>query len=415
MGEEDTPALCPREEGRANMKHLIGLLLVVLNVCLSNAEDLTGLLQSELKQFQNARQAIQNATDLSQADKLRKIFVDETIKRLYNKYPAFPSATWGSYVADLEKELKSVERKYKVPRFSPGADESMIEILEPTLAQLKKEYEGLGKKDAKRKELKKRIDDLQSQLDNHRSQAKAEKEKWENKSAKIVAERDAALTKIAEKVNGELDAFAEVHYLMPIKKLKEKDEQARKELVARMNAEREAEAKRAESLKEVRNEAMRQKLEPIYKKAKAWYDEQLRYNDMSETFYSLTAYSAEREEVQLNLDGPGFHDSYQIFLGDGYINYPRSMAKGFAEELVNARTIIHKYEHPNWFEESQEKIKQWQREKAEEKWAEAQKTDKRSSAMEDGARSRMGERRQKRKSGGRKINPNLKRFKGPND
>ena len=91
------------------------------------------------------------------------------------------------------------------------------------------------------------------------------------------------------------------------------------------------------------------------------------------------------------------------------------LVKGFAEELVNARTIIHKYEHPNWFEESQEKIKQWQREKAEEKREEAQKTAKQSSATEDGARSRMGESRQKRKSGGRKINPNLKRFKGPND
>lgn len=271
------------------------------------------------------------------------------------------------------------------------------------------------KNDPKRKELKKRIDDLQAKLENHRSQAKAEKEKRENKSAKITAERDAALTRIAEKVNGELDAFAELHYLMPIKKLKEKEEQARKEQVARKKAECEAEAKRVESLKKVRNEAMRQKLEPIYKRAKAWYDEQLRYNDLSETFYSLTAYSAERENVQLDLHGSGAYDSYQIYLGDGYINYPRSMAKGFAEELVNARTIIHKYEHPNWFEESQEKIKQWERENAEKKRAEAQKTAKRSGATEGGSRSRMGEPRQKRKSGGRNINPNLKRFKGPND
>lgn len=332
------------------MKNLIGLLLVVLNVCLSNAEDLTGLLQSELKQFQNARQAIQNATDLSQADKLRKIFADETIKHLYNKYPAFPSATWGSYVADLEKELKSVERKYKLPRYSPGADESMIEILEPTLAQLKKEYEGLGKKDAKRKELKKKIDDLQTQLDNHRSRAKAEKEEWEKKSAKIVAERDAALTKIDEKVNGELDAFAELHYLMPIKKLKEREAQALKEQVAKKKAAQETSRKFAEKRKLAAWEERKRKLEPQYRKMKAWYKEQLDYNDLVESFF------CQNTEYQWQLDLTRSNDPsvvYEIVLrsknsqDNGWLNYPRSMTKGFAKELIDARLIIFFYEDPD--------------------------------------------------------------------
>lgn len=200
---------------------MLAVIITCAVECLAGdgREDLSAL-QSELDQFQGARRAVENNPGGSQADKLRKLFADETIKRLYNKYPAFPSATWENYVADLEKELKSVERKYKMPRYSPGADELMIEILEPTLAQLKKAYEGLGRKDVKRKELKKKIDDLQTQLENHRSQAKAEKEKWENKSTKIVAERDAALTKIAEKVNGELDAFAELHYMTKINQLK---------------------------------------------------------------------------------------------------------------------------------------------------------------------------------------------------
>ena len=233
------------------MMRRFGMLAVIITCaveCLAgDGREGLSALQSELDQFQGARRAVENNPGGSQADKLRKLFADETIKRLYNKYPAFPSATWESYVADLEKELKSVERKCKMPRYSPGADESMIEILEPTLAQLKKEYEGLGKKDARRKEMKKRIDDLQSQLDTHKKLATVEKEKWENKSAKIAAERDVALTKIAEKVNGELDAFAELHYLMPIKKLKEKEAQARKEQVAKELAAQKASRKKAEA------------------------------------------------------------------------------------------------------------------------------------------------------------------------
>lgn len=390
------------------MKQVVSLLLFVVTTCVVKADELATL-QGEFERFRSARSAIWDNAGLSQFDKLGKIFKDETIKGLYNKYSASASQTWESFIADPEKEVKTVGRKYKLPQYSPGADESMIDIIEPTVAQLTKEYEGLGKNDPKRKELKKRIDDLQAKLNNHKKQAAEEKQKWEKKVEKIVAERDGALAKTVEKVNGELDAFAELHYLGPINRFKEQAAQVRREQVAK----KKAEAKRAEALKKAQDEAMRQNMEPAYRKAKAWYDEQLRYNDLSESFYSLNAYSAEHEEAQLDLHGSD--GTYQIYLGDGYINYPRSMAKGFAEDLVNARTIIHKYEHPNWFEESQKKIKQWEHEIAEEKRAEAQKRAKRSSAAEGSARSRMGEPRQKCKSGGRNINPNLKRFKGPND
>ena len=330
---------------------MLAVIITCAVECLAGdgREELSAL-QSEMDQFQGARRAIENNPGGSQADKLRKLFADETIKRLYNKYPAFASATWENYAADLEKELKSVERKYKMPRYSPGADESMIEILEPTLAQLKKEYEGLGKKDAKRNELKKRIDDLQSQLDTHKKLATVEKGKWENKSAKVAAERDAALTKIAEKVNGELDAFVELHYQIPIKKLKEREAQSQKLQVAKEQAAREASRKLAEKQKLAAWEARKRKLEQQYRKLKVWYKEQLDYNDLEESFF------CQNTEYQWQLDLTRSNDPsvvYEIVLrsknsqDDGWLNYPRSMTKGFAKELIDARLLIFFYEDPD--------------------------------------------------------------------
>ena len=151
-------------------------------------------------------------------------------------------------------------------------------------------------------------------------------------------------------------------------------------------------------------EAEKRGLETSYLKARAWYREQLSYNGLDET--DFTRYGdgtiGDFSYCVQFWDGD---DSVAISLENGqYLNYPRSMVKGFAANLIRARILMYRYEHTD--NPAQTYCTESPR---------SARVEMRSSATEGGARSRMGEPRQKRKSGGRKINPNLKRFKGPND
>ena len=83
-------------------------------------------------------------------------------------------------------------------------------------------------------------------------------------------------------------------------------------------------------------------MKPDYERVKEWYHAQLEYNDVSELYFGKCG-----ETTQLVL-----HDAYGAQLNivlntypEGrYINYPRSLAKGFAERLIEARVLIDEYE-----------------------------------------------------------------------
>lgn len=91
------------------------------------------------------------------------------------------------------------------------------------------------------------------------------------------------------------------------------------------------------------------KLEPQYHERKDWYKAQLKYNGLRDGYFmrygdgSLGGFSY---MVVLGDEDGG--DQHEIKLENGrYLTYPPSMPKGFAEDLISARIIIYRYEHPD--------------------------------------------------------------------
>lgn len=231
-----------------------------------------------------------------------------------------------------------------------------------------------------------------------------------NSKAKIVdAERtkeglDPMLPKDARK-----EAFAEIiasikirieeDALKPLKAKLEVQEKAYAEVVEEEKREA-AEKKRRE---EVAREAARKKMEPIYKKRKDWYKEQLNYNGLSETYFDMymVGYGA---GACLSLSDDATGSTLQVNIvpvddkGTVNIEWPRSMPKGFAQELIESRIMVYKYENPTW----EKDLKERSRRQAEEA--------KRRAEEEKKKNSYKGYTPKKRR-----IDPSLKRFKGPGE
>lgn len=81
-----------------------------------------------------------------------------------------------------------------------------------------------------------------------------------------------------------------------------------------------------------------------YRQAKVWYQKQLDYNGLTESWFS---YKKDRKSgdsywLDLSADGGG---SVEISLENGeWFKWPKSMPKGFAKELIDARITIFNYE-----------------------------------------------------------------------
>ena len=84
-----------------------------------------------------------------------------------------------------------------------------------------------------------------------------------------------------------------------------------------------------------------------YQQKKSWYSHQLDYNDMRELMFSykndiahLWLASGNNQDIRI---------TYMV--KEGFIEYSRSIAKGYAQELIFARMFIENYEHPEKFKE----------------------------------------------------------------
>ena len=135
-----------------------------------------------------------------------------------------------------------------------------------------------------------------------------------------------------------------------------------------------------------------------YERKKEWYHEQLRYNAVDEVGF----YRCENKKgppsygINLHKRDASWQGAFmEIWLIGGHVSYPASMAYGFAEKLIAARIFIYNYENPRANLEAAEKAKREAAEKAEE--------EKRRKANRVYAPKK------------RRINPDLKRFKGPGD
>jgi len=99
--------------------------------------------------------------------------------------------------------------------------------------------------------------------------------------------------------------------------------------------------KRKEKLDRLAAERREARLQtPEYKALKKWYDGQLEYNDVVESWYQQ--YS--EDFFCLRLDGPGGSCDIKYNRGAGFIEYPRSMTKGFAERLIKSRMRMQEIE-----------------------------------------------------------------------
>ena len=130
----------------------------------------------------------------------------------------------------------------------------------------------------------------------------------------------------------------EAKLLAEFKKQAAREEAERKRLAAieaerrRQEAEAESERKRREADRERRLNGSE------YRRLKSWYDEQLDYNDLAESYFT----HPNNEFYALGFYGPGGSRDIKYNSVGGYIEYPRSMDKGFAEKLL--RTRIRMYE-----------------------------------------------------------------------
>ena len=81
-----------------------------------------------------------------------------------------------------------------------------------------------------------------------------------------------------------------------------------------------------------------------YRQAKVWYQKQLDYNGLTESWFSYKrdTKSGDSYWLDLSADGGG---SVEISLENGeWFKWPKSMPKGFAKDLIDARITIFSYE-----------------------------------------------------------------------
>ena len=365
-------------------------------------------LQVELSQIQAAEQSFDAAAKKDNpADAMLKLIHDDSLARLYEKWSG---EKWATFASSIEKEISIANRRYKVPKATPGAAEEMLAILEPNLKELKKKYLAMSKGDPGWESLTRQMVEQKKKVDEFKKQAEEEKAAEKEKIDNAVSARQEAFLKISENVKDKLQSGVR----QPLKK---KIAPIKNRIVAKERAKAEAERERAEAAirkaeaeEAARLEQERKELEPKYREKKSWYDYQIDYNGLREQefFFFPSRYGP---CWTLIFTGPGHGGPHRIEVWpneEGYnLRWSQSFQKGFAQELIEARILIYMYENPLWEEEYQKKVRDMS--------ALAKKRSEEQEAREAEVRKEAEkERRSSYKSyiaPKRKINPDLKRFK----
>lgn len=98
-----------------------------------------------------------------------------------------------------------------------------------------------------------------------------------------------------------------------------------------------------ETEREIERQTVESSPQAIYLKTKTWYGQQLEYNDLTESDFSVRESDALYMLTLWSQSGGG---SVNISYSEktDWFSWPQSMAKGYALELIKARMIIYAYE-----------------------------------------------------------------------
>lgn len=324
---------------------------------------------------------------------LSQLLGNYSLGRAYDKWSG---KKWGEFAEKMLQEIGESDRKFQVPTHSPGVSETKLNALSSTLEGLKKEFSKLGRKGGVRQsELKSQIDSKQKEIDGLKKKVDREIAKEELAIEKVKEGRNEAFAGIIASIKNRIEEDS----LKPLKVKLEAQEKAYADVIEEEKREAAERNRRAEEARE----AERKKIEPIYKKRKAWYEAQLEYNGLKEAGYAVRAVNG-GEEIDLVYLTTGYPcknltiEAYPVSGQPGRfeMRYSRDFPKGLAEELVMTRLFMYKFENPNWEKDLKEEMR---------RQAEAE----RRQAEEEEKKNRYKVYTPKR----RRIDPSLKRFKGP--
>lgn len=321
---------------------------------------------------------------------LSQLLEKYSLAKVYDKWSG---KKWDEFSEVMLLEVGESDRKFRVPEHSPGEAETKLKAVSSTLDGLKKEVSKLGGKNGVRQfELKRQIDSTLNEIEDLKKKVDREIAKEKLAIEEVKERRTEAFVGIIASIKNRIEEDA----LKPLKVKLEASEKTYTMVIE--DEKREAAEKRR--MVEAAREAARKKMEPIYKKQKAWYNEQLDYNGLSESGFVmlivdhgpaafLSLYDAAGSLLTINkvpVDGNG---RFQI-------SWPPSMPKGFAQELLETRIAIYKFENPTWENDLK---------KARQRLLEEEKRRAEEEKKEKAYKASMPKKR--------KINPDLKRFKGP--
>lgn len=277
-----------------------------------------------------------------ESKRLRSILGDKLLGRIYDEYG---QGEWKSFVSKYEGQIKNAERKKPIPQREESATDIMIGVLEEGLKSSREKFESLKPGEGQRRVLQAQIDDMTGKLNKQKKIRQDEEAKHLKKIQKDIAAQNAELAGVSREMGGQLKSSIEDEIRKRIGAGKQRVTLAKEKARAKEEAEKaraEEERRREEEARKARIARKRQQLKPDYERAKEWYHAQLEYNGVSELHFGKY-----RETTQLVL-----HDKYgaqlNIVLNDypegSYIIHSPSLAKGFAEHLIEARVLIYDYE-----------------------------------------------------------------------
>ena len=343
----------------------------LLSVCLSKnnyAGDGTRIIQSTKRTLEN-REEIKNeyATlkkdravltgAISQLDmipdpgravySLSQILENYSLAKVYDKWSG---KKWDEFSEKMLRKIEEADRRYQLPSPSFVVAETKLKAKKSNAEKVKEESEVEQAKDARKEAFVKIIASIKTQIE------------------------EAALKPLRVRLEVQEKSYNEVV------------EEEKQEAAEKMRME------------EMAREAARKKMEPAYKKQKEWYRRQLDYNGLSESYFGIYMRSCGLAAYLTLCDARG--DSLDINFepvndkGAVYIQWPPSMPKGFAQELIETRIAIYKFENPTWERDLKRQVEKEKRRAEEE-----MKEEKKKNAYKVYTPKK------------RKINPDLKRFK----
>ena len=300
-------------------------------------------LENDLEQYHRVMRLHESKEDQERESKrLRGILGDKLLGRIYDEYGL---GEWKSFVSKYEGQIKNAERKKPIPQREESATDIMIGVLEEGLKSSREKFESLKPGEGRRRVLQAQIDGMMGKLNKQKKIRQDEEAKHLKKIQKDIAAQNAELAGISREMGGQLKSSIEDEIRKRIDAGKQRVTLAKEKARAKEEAERaraEEERRREEEARKARIARKRQQLKPDYERAKEWYRDQLEYLGVSELHFGKY-----RETTQLVL-----HDKYgaqlNIVLNDypegSYIIHSPSLAKGFAEHLIEARVLIYDYE-----------------------------------------------------------------------